>query len=509
VFYRNEKGAITIFLTIIILIIIVLMGVLVDGIRIKTAQGQIKRSLQGAIKSTLAGYDMELKEQYGLFALSPLKKTQINQEIFDYFDANLGNDVKDGQFFDLYDYVIEDINSSPMYNLTENEIIRNQIIQNMKYRAPLDFLLEETNFIKKVEATKQTANDSQSLKDKTAKDRTDAKIEQTNSKNKNEAIQEDKNRIDERRQAESSKSNFISQYQELFKNSGSTKGIEMGDSKDIEEHLEPNFEYESFEKESSAEKMFNFFKDINRSLENILIAKRDELYVGEYALDYFDNAVYKKRNARVKSKQNQSLDYQVEYVLYGKSKDQDNITRMKQQLLLYRFPINFSHVAVDPAKRAKTLSAATAIAAGLTGGVGIPFIQSILTAQWAAHESISDVLDLMKGKKVPLIKNNLNWKTDFIGTVHERQISSPLDMSYEDYLRIFLLLENSDKKMNRIEDLIQLSLNRRLCDFNTYIDADASVSMKYFFLTQTFMPRQFRTQRGDRQLIKVRMYEGY
>lgn len=165
---KKTEGAISIFLCIILLAMMVLASVLVEGTRVKSATTQIESALDSSAKSALANYNYLLKELYGLMALAGDDPELLKDEIAYYLERTLmiadtkGNDseseslwnvITDSKtgslvldFFgfkdeglpplDLYDYGIEELKVQPLYNLSEPEVLRAQILEYMKYRAP-------------------------------------------------------------------------------------------------------------------------------------------------------------------------------------------------------------------------------------------------------------------------------------------------------------------------------------------------------------------------------------
>jgi len=117
----------------------------------------------------LANYNYLLKELYGLMALSSDDPDLLMEEIIYYLERNLmvegikehktkaestldtinesetvknikkflGVDKKkEEKSLDLYDYKIENVKVQPIYNLSEPEVLRAQILEYMKYRGP-------------------------------------------------------------------------------------------------------------------------------------------------------------------------------------------------------------------------------------------------------------------------------------------------------------------------------------------------------------------------------------
>lgn len=175
IFKRNE-GAITVYICIIISILLVLTGVLVDGARARVAQTQVQSVTEAGANSLLANYNNILKEWFGLMALSENNPSVLEEELIYYLNKNLmtelgaekknlsdtswdyskkflnvENKYEDVSFLDMFDYRVEDVRVLPLYNLAENEVLRAQIVDYMKYRAP-EILGEE--FLEKINVFK-------------------------------------------------------------------------------------------------------------------------------------------------------------------------------------------------------------------------------------------------------------------------------------------------------------------------------------------------------------------
>jgi hypothetical protein len=174
------------------------------------------------------------------------------------------------------------------------------------------------------------------------------------------------------------------------------------------------------------------------------------------------------------------------------------------------------HIYSSPDKRLRALEVATA-AAGFTG-FGIPIVHNLIMCAWGAAESINDLNELYAGKSLPFIKSTDSWSTDLLSTGFKNRASmqgedSIMSFDYHDYLRLLLLVKDKDVKMNRIEDLIQLNMqkineNYKLSSSNAYIRLKVQASIKYWFMTKLFAPADKRTNNG-RHLIKVEAWRGY
>ena len=138
----RNGGQITVFLSIVLFAVIMLAGVLIDAARVLTAQTQLERALASSTRSALANYSARLKSDYGVFALSTSDETALKGIIGRYMEKNLSVDKEPAQkgIVDLYGFRVEGIKVAPIFNLSENEVVKNQILEYMKYRAPVRLL---------------------------------------------------------------------------------------------------------------------------------------------------------------------------------------------------------------------------------------------------------------------------------------------------------------------------------------------------------------------------------
>lgn len=137
--YNRNSGQITVLLSIGLLAILILAGVLVDAARISAAGSLVKSAVSSAARSALAGYCSRLKENYGLFGFDAADEEELENTVRHYLGKNLqinGSGVDNGAKVDLYGFRIESIHVFPLYNMSENKVFKQQILEYMKYRAP-------------------------------------------------------------------------------------------------------------------------------------------------------------------------------------------------------------------------------------------------------------------------------------------------------------------------------------------------------------------------------------
>ncbi|QOR33663.1 hypothetical protein IMX26_09090 [Clostridium sp. 'deep sea'] len=136
IFYNN-KGAITVFLVLLLVPSIVIVGAFIDFSRYHTAQQIVNGAGELALDSVLANYNSTLKKYYGLFAIS--NKEYFEGTINEYFIENLT--VKANEFyspFNLTPYSYEILNIDNA-NLANPLALKKQIVEHSKYKAPLEY----------------------------------------------------------------------------------------------------------------------------------------------------------------------------------------------------------------------------------------------------------------------------------------------------------------------------------------------------------------------------------
>ncbi len=160
----NRRGSITIFVSIVISIIMAFVGVLVDATRVRMARPILAFAVEASLDSILAGYEETLKDLFGIFAMAKDDPDLLQEEFENYLSkiliTELGidkstigedqyqrllSDILGGErfngekFLELYDFNIEKTDLLREDNLTDVEVLRDQILDHMKFRAPKDW----------------------------------------------------------------------------------------------------------------------------------------------------------------------------------------------------------------------------------------------------------------------------------------------------------------------------------------------------------------------------------
>ncbi|MCQ2455535.1 MAG: DUF5702 domain-containing protein [Clostridia bacterium] len=159
-----QKGAISVFLTIILIPCIVISGMFVDLSRVKLSQGVATSSADLALNSLMANYDKDLSDYYGLMASCQNIEDFYEESAQFFLEALYSQGLSADDAESLLTYVSTLVNNETIHDLfqmeiqtetkdivsgykggnsteaslgTSSVIMKDQIVEFMKYRAPI------------------------------------------------------------------------------------------------------------------------------------------------------------------------------------------------------------------------------------------------------------------------------------------------------------------------------------------------------------------------------------
>lgn len=162
------------------------------------------------------------------------------------------------------------------------------------------------------------------------------------------------------------------------------------------------------------------------------------------------------------------LNYEMEYLIGGKTSDEENLKVVVRRLLLLREGVNLTYLETD----AQKIQEALTLAMGITSALGNPElaepVKHAILAAWAYAESISDVRILLNGGHISMVKTSAQWRTslehlgDCLSTSADE--TSGEGLGYESYLQILLWTVPEKKITMRAMNLIEKNLDIRMDD---------------------------------------------
>lgn len=152
---ESESGAVTIFLALVLAVIFMFVAVFIDYARIGAMKVQTERLSHAAVRSVMSSYMLELQQRYGLFAHSGEQGDFIMSKV-------LNDSTKPIPHRDGLSIIPMQLDSSGLVferELGRYDQFNQQLQEEMKYKAPIDFLYETvTRFKPLSEDLKQAAH---------------------------------------------------------------------------------------------------------------------------------------------------------------------------------------------------------------------------------------------------------------------------------------------------------------------------------------------------------------
>ncbi len=169
-----------------------------------------------------------------------------------------------------------------------------------------------------------------------------------------------------------------------------------------------------------------------------------------------------------------ALSYQVEYLISGNGSDRENLRSVINSIFAVREVANLSYIVADQDNR----MIVEGLAALLATVMGIPeaaeILEWILLMGWSFAESVYDVKCIMGGGRIPLMKSSDTWHYNLDKALNfdmdVEDYFSEEGLSYADYLRIFMFLENKDKLTMRAMNMIEADIRSTTGNENFRLD---------------------------------------
>jgi hypothetical protein len=136
--FKSGAGSVSAVLILLVAPLLVFHAALIDSARIKLAERETETATKAGLRSALSAFDPEL-QRYGLYAVG---HTQDESEaLFRHvFEENLRGAETGG--FRLASAEYSEASVKPLYTLANWSVLERQILEEMKYRAPIEFAFQ-------------------------------------------------------------------------------------------------------------------------------------------------------------------------------------------------------------------------------------------------------------------------------------------------------------------------------------------------------------------------------
>ncbi|WP_438432873.1 hypothetical protein [Gorillibacterium sp. sgz500922] len=138
--FVKEDGSVSVYLIAILLPVFLFHAVLIDLVRYELAERQTERAVKAAARSVMSEYETPLRE-YGLFGRDD-DTAEMNELFASILERNfVAKDRQTGFAYLDIAYQAGSGSVSPLYSLGNQQILRDQVNEDMKYQAPIEFAL--------------------------------------------------------------------------------------------------------------------------------------------------------------------------------------------------------------------------------------------------------------------------------------------------------------------------------------------------------------------------------
>lgn len=444
-----KKGSITIYMSLMMAVLLSLFLTVIEGAKSRAVSLRAGCAFDLAVYSVFAEYNRELFEEFGLFFIDTSYGEQsasverVSRHLQFYMERNLDAESPGQMVFDFTKCCIQQAEITGIRYATDErgEVFKKQAAEYMKHAYGI-------SCVEKIKKETETAGKNQLFT-------TDFSAQRKGNQEK----------IDE----------------------AETEGIETGEVDEegvpVKKKVDIESPAESVEVTRS-KGILVLVTDAEDSLserstdlsvcvsENKPVTKGSGISGGQSVTAVeellFDAYILEKCGTYRNPKEEGELQYQAEYVLAGKNNDMDNLKSVVHRLLLLRETCNCVYLLSDGAKVSEAATLATSICTAAGAPVLIEPVKYTLLFAWGYAEAIYDVKQLLAGGSVPLLKTGSTWHYSLSGMlgaeaepVTEENIEIVRDgLSYEEYLRMFLTVENKTQKVYRMMDIAEMDVRK-------------------------------------------------
>lgn len=426
---KKENAYLTVYLTLTLSIVLTLCLVLIEGARRNGAALEAACAADVGMQSIMAEYHRELLEQYNLFAIdisygtASCVRKNTESHLYQYLEKNLHFGERD--FFALYPGGAE-LTGVSILTDGDGKVFRKRAVEAIRDDIGLEVLEQLCEWMETVEI-----NALEEAKPREEKERLDREIEEF------EFVEEDG--------TVKKLENPTGQLNEM-RGQGILRLVLPEEKALSEKAVTAEALIGSRMKQG---KVNHGNMDSDDSSETIT----ERFLFREYLIRYM--------GCYTKEKEAGALGYQLEYLLVGENQDSDNLRAVAGRICALREAANSLYLFSDEVKRGEAEVMAAAICTALWVPELTPVLQASILLGWAYAESVCDVKMLLSGKKIPLLKDTDSWhlglSSALVG-VFSAEGDNEEGLTYEDYLRIFMMFADTETLTMRAMDMVEADI---------------------------------------------------
>lgn len=444
-----KKGSVTIYFSLILAVTLSLFLSVIEGAKSRAVSLRADCAFDLSVYSVFAEYNRQLYKEYGLLFIDTsygeksASPERVNRHFRYYMEQNLDKNSKGYKLFDFTKCLVEQTEITGCAYATDEKgaVLERQAVEYMKHRYGI-------SYVEKIQKELKTAQEMELFTKDFSAQRSEnhEKIEEA----EREGIETGE--VDDKGKPIRKKIDIENPADEV--NAIRGKGILLFVT-DAEDEISGR-SVDLSETVTRQQPKTKGFGDV----------KRDSVSMVERLL--FDAYILEKCGTYREPKKTGQLQYQAEYILAGKESDIDNLKEVVERLLVLREVSNCIYLLSDSVKVSEALALSTSICGAVGAMMLVEPVKYTLLFAWAYAEAVYDVRQLLKGGSIPLIKSGATWHYSLSGmlTAGTEQMTSQdvsisaQELSYEEYLRLFLTVLEREKKVYRMMDIIQMDVRK-------------------------------------------------
>lgn len=447
---KFTNAYLTVCLSLCLAVILSLCLTLIDGARRNGARMEAECVADIGLQSIMAEYHRELMKQYNLFAIdasygtTTCSKANTEAHLKKYLSKNLQyGDILFSDIFyrDFMGFRLDQAELTKVSILTDQmgAVFRKRAVEAVKADIGLDLLQRLKGWMQEVEV-----NGLEEGKEEVRKQELDEQIDGWIAEYDGmeiEVEEEDWRTLElenptdglEAKKRQGILKLVIEDSENLSQNALNTGNLVMNRMQQGQ-ISQGNMAYESPENMEALAERFIFQEYLLK-------------YMGRYGKEEEENA----------------LRYQIEYLIAGKDSDTENLKGVANRLCGLREAANAMYLWSNEAKRAEIKVAAGLVCTLIMLPELTPLLEGAILLAWAFAESVYDVKSLLAGGKVPLFKDDDSWHYGLLAALEgelQDQEQGGEGLSYQDYLRIFMMFTDVDVITGRAMNMVEADIRK-------------------------------------------------
>lgn len=465
----GSPGYLTVYLALIMTILLSLYLALIEGARSNAIRLEAEIITDIGMNSVLAEYHRELYRQYNLFAIdtsygtAQAGRSNVEAHLKEYMERNMSYEgILLGWVFyrDFLAMSLKELELTRVSNLTDEKgaVFRRRAVEAIQDDVGIALMESLAEWMKTV--TEYQLNERDIAAEKSE---IDAKIQEYDGMEILVAEEE-----------------WDTVKEQTPEGQWVSKRVKVSDAEyrivDVEN---PTDGLEEIRKKGSLQAVVEnpeLLSEKSIFLDNLVAARMDAGIInqGNWSMEegsevenlterfFFQEYLLKYMSRYGCEKEDKALQYQLEYLVSGKDSDIDNLYNTVSVLCAIREVANTVYLFADEEK----CNLAGAMATGLATLMMVPELADLLKVTlllgWAYAESLYDVEMLLKGGRVPLLKDDSTWHYDLDSALNPGAASggAAVGLSYEDYLRILMSFTDLDTLTARAMNMVEADIRQ-------------------------------------------------